>query len=1330
MAVSNELAKPDNEDEFEAMCHKLYGSMWRDPTCSRVGGSGQGQFGIDIIGDYSGRTIGVQCKHYNKKPFALSVITHDVGLADGADELRIDHLIFATTAANKTELVLAVRQFSEQRRRDGKFTVSVDFWDAICGHLRVHPEVGKAFIRNFPGAPMLEIRDTTAEHLSLYGEDRLAVQQFQTTVLEGQQQLGQQIAIIADAVNARRSQTAAPTARGDEADVRIAATLDLIRDRIREGKCRDAAKLLASLGDPAQFADQYSRFRWYTNHAAVVLLEGRKTEAADEFIKAFELAPDSEKAHHNRIHAYLLQDAIETAATACDTALAQFAENSPLWALRLNIRMLQGDAVSDRGLPEDLREKPDILFMLAHIAERRGDSPAAVDLLQRCLAIDADSFEAKRAYLASSLAWVAGDPVLSHYGQFSGAQRAALVDAVARVEPLEQVLPAIESDHVSLEVTNNIVLALHLLGEIDRSRTLATLLLRRHPLSEGLLRIRLNQLEERKDFVAIRALTDSHLRELAPSVLAILAEITANHGELAWHAEVMAAAEACPLCEPDKLAELRALRLHALWVSGARDEALAQTEAYLHAEPERILPRSMVGNMLVKLGRRDEALLRANEFAQQSGIGASSLAVLQVADLYFELGEYREAAAFFARLVKVPNNDDFTRKWLICLIESDQRRRAQEVLDQLPPALREMQPFVRIEANLARRTGNWRLLRDLLRKEISGTTVDSGVAVGYLLALHRLGETDTLKGYLGTDPQYAPGRAQNEFEIAKYQGFYGFPALAIRRLYRLYQSNVGSTEAASFYLGQILVGTLQEELKPPEAVRPGALIQLRTVADTRRIVIDLDGGPATPSWPELIAPDTPLAQRLMGLKVGESVTLPGPFGGDVAEIVAIGSLYSFVAEKAHAQVSSAAAPAGPLWSVRLIKDDGEPDIEKLFESARSRNLQVRQAFDTYRQHRIPVTMLAKAIGCDPVTLVTEWPKDQATLFVGIGTQEEREAAISILQSGGKRYVLDLLTIAELTKRRVFAAAVRVLGTPLVPQTVRDHLLSLQDSASTFQDSALIREDGGRLQIVETSADYYQDSARLLQAMLSHIDTRCEVVTTLGPAEITSTHAVMATALDADTLDAVYLAAERAAVLVTEDGALRLLAPQAGVPLSIGVQPILMEALRLENIHHDAYADTIIGKLVDGHDFISIRADDLRCIAARTPNQVANGVAMAFETFRSPSLEIGSGVRVACEFLRGSSHRLKPAVLAKYGRIALDALQFGRSALDYDIHRLIARALHGAAKPRGRKLSAHERRLFSSLLTVPDRPHTTLRLSPIAEALRALFHRRRSRTIPD
>jgi len=159
MPVSIELQFPPTEELFEEMCFNLYKSEWKNLSCNRLGGPGQSQFGLDIMGHYNGQDIGVQCKHYLKKEFTLGVIEKDLEKVDDKGFV-IDHVIFATSAANKAELVRSVKTLSAARRKAGKCTVSVDFWAELSALLRKHKEVAREYIPGFPGGTLLEVRDT------------------------------------------------------------------------------------------------------------------------------------------------------------------------------------------------------------------------------------------------------------------------------------------------------------------------------------------------------------------------------------------------------------------------------------------------------------------------------------------------------------------------------------------------------------------------------------------------------------------------------------------------------------------------------------------------------------------------------------------------------------------------------------------------------------------------------------------------------------------------------------------------------------------------------------------------------------------------------------------------------------------------------------------------------------------------------------------------------------------------------------------------------------------------------------------------------------------
>jgi tetratricopeptide (TPR) repeat protein len=1293
MGVNNELARPTTEEELEAMCHALYRRMWNDSGCVRMGGSGQVQFGVDIVGYDGKKTIGVQCKHYIKKAFTLSTVTDDIKKAEEA-KLDIEHLLFATTVPSKSALVKQIHELSSQRRKEGKFTVSVDFWGELSGHIRLHPEIGRAYIPGFPGSTLLGIEETVNTHMSVYQEDQETTKQFQAISLENQDK-------TLAGIKSLLARDIVPAARGDEADPRVVAILDVTRERLREGKTRDALGLLEALGDPTQLTDQFSRFRWHTNHASVALLEGRHEDAAAEFLEAYHLAPDHEKAHANRAHAFLLKNDCAAALAACEESLAKFPKNPVLWSLKVNARQLLGEAEPDRDLPDELRDTPDLLFVLAHLHHKQGDYAGALEFLRQCMAADGGSLDAKRTYLADALSWASVDPVLAHHGQLAPEQRNALTDAVQRLEPIEQMLPAIQSEYVSLEVTNNVSIALMLLGQEKRARAVVAISLPRHPLSEGLLRLRLDELDERNDVAAIHTLTDGHLQELPPTVLGILAEISANRGDLAWHVEALAAAEASGL-ELYRLRELRILTIHARWMAGNRTEAIVAVRAYLHEHPEHILARVMLGQILKQLGQNAEAVQEAVTCLAHLATEASSLELLQVANLFFDLGQFRDAGLLYERLVKVPGDDDFTRRLLICYIESDQRRKAQDTLAKLTPEILALPPFRRIEASLARLMGDWTRMRNLLALELERQPEDSGIAVGYAGALYRLDDKSTLTAYLASDPRFKNSPPENEFEFAKYQNHLGLVGLAIARLYRLYRANPGSTQAASFFLGQVLLSQRIPELESPAEAGPGTVVYLRSSAETRSVAIDIDASKGGDGWPELVSRDSDLARNLHGLKPGGKVTLAWNFGNEEVEVVGLGSLFGFVVQKAHEQLAAAAVPAGPLWSVRIVKEDGELDIDMLLESAQQRKEHVRSTFANYQQHRFPLSMLAKSVGSDPVSLLLDWPFQEATLFVGIGTHEERDASIKVLRQDGHRYVLDLLTIAELVLRKGFDAAAKLLGTPLVPQTVREHLLVLMQLIETPRSSAMLGEQDGHLQITDIPKLYYDQREELLREMLRCIDKLCEVVPTAGPQDVTDIHRIFSNALDNDTLDVLYLCIERDAVLVSLDGALCLLAPEAGVALSIGVQPILMEACDRGLFSKDNYADAVVGKLAGGHDFVSVRADDMYTLAKRTPTRVSEKVRMVLESFRKPTVDIVSGVQVSCELLGQAIHSLPPKVAVAYGKHIRKVLLHERPEHSFAIRRAVADTVLQALEHSNRKLKRHERRVFAPLLNVPER----------------------------
>ncbi len=150
--LHQQIAPPDSWEVFEKLCHALYRREWRDSNAQRNGRQGQSQAGVDLYGDNHaqahkvlGKLWGVQCKQKNlgkkitKKEF-------DTELAKAESfQPPLAHWILATTCENDAALQEYVRKVSLARQQQGKFAVSICFWDGICSLLVVHRDIAEAF---------------------------------------------------------------------------------------------------------------------------------------------------------------------------------------------------------------------------------------------------------------------------------------------------------------------------------------------------------------------------------------------------------------------------------------------------------------------------------------------------------------------------------------------------------------------------------------------------------------------------------------------------------------------------------------------------------------------------------------------------------------------------------------------------------------------------------------------------------------------------------------------------------------------------------------------------------------------------------------------------------------------------------------------------------------------------------------------------------------------------------------------------------------------------------------------------------------------------------
>jgi len=136
MIAPTQIRKPENWQDFEMLCKKLWGELWKcSSSIKRNGRNGQNQCGVDIYGMPLGETkyFGIQCKgkdDYKKSKLTKTEIDSEIIKALNFQP-PLKALIFATTADKDTSIEQYVRQQNIKQLENDQFSIDIFSWGDI-----------------------------------------------------------------------------------------------------------------------------------------------------------------------------------------------------------------------------------------------------------------------------------------------------------------------------------------------------------------------------------------------------------------------------------------------------------------------------------------------------------------------------------------------------------------------------------------------------------------------------------------------------------------------------------------------------------------------------------------------------------------------------------------------------------------------------------------------------------------------------------------------------------------------------------------------------------------------------------------------------------------------------------------------------------------------------------------------------------------------------------------------------------------------------------------------------------------------------------------------
>jgi hypothetical protein len=135
LKAKKQLRKPENWQDFESLCKKLWGEIWECKEIKKNGRSGQSQNGVDVYGVPKGEKyyFGIQCKgkdEYTHKKLSKKEVDRELELAKKFKP-TLKKFYFATTANKDAEIAEYVRFKDIENRENGLFEVHLFSWEDI-----------------------------------------------------------------------------------------------------------------------------------------------------------------------------------------------------------------------------------------------------------------------------------------------------------------------------------------------------------------------------------------------------------------------------------------------------------------------------------------------------------------------------------------------------------------------------------------------------------------------------------------------------------------------------------------------------------------------------------------------------------------------------------------------------------------------------------------------------------------------------------------------------------------------------------------------------------------------------------------------------------------------------------------------------------------------------------------------------------------------------------------------------------------------------------------------------------------------------------------------
>ncbi|QBD82778.1 tetratricopeptide repeat protein [Ktedonosporobacter rubrisoli] len=1191
------LPAPKYWEEFEDMLWDLFRAVWKDPNAKKNGRSGQQQHGVDVYGQpgQKEKWAGVQAK--KKDQLADSSVTEEELQAEvnKAKQFKpgLSEYILATTGQRDQKIQTKARLITTAHQKEGLFSVHVYSWEDIEALLNIHTDVRNRWY------PDLISDNISVETLEVVNR----IENAQKEQILAQKGDSAEIKDLLISLHQKISSLPPSVAVSGTGSKFYQLALDQSKVLLDQFKPQTALSLLEPLRTKAwEDADSMTKWKILNNIASAKLQLHEDQDAAQLFIEAAQYNQDDERALCNLALAHLLLNNLTEAGIYLETVLQKNVANERAHVVKIQLQSLQNEDFDTivQQIPNELRGSQDIATALGDAAGKSGSLQNSRYWYEVAFKRKEKSPGIAFAYATAMLVPLAENKVILYTGKPTQDQDAQLANILKIYNSAYAEISGSECYDLKSEFFFNRGVAYRLKGEYENAAKDFDLALELQPENERYIFRRAElALIAGKETVAISLLEKIKTSKAVPAVL-LLAEIYRENANVPQGKEILTTyLESDPPAKFKEAADRLLIEL--LLICGDYEEAESKSAALVSAQKENVsclLIRAKVLSTLKNESETQECLSAARKLVTEN---SPFLDIVLLADHYFSLGEYQNAAALYELIVDTSVDTDITRKLLACYHQEGNEKEALKICSLLRQLYGPLKRITEIESYIYEGIGNLQKAEEVCKEYIARYPDDLNMQLRLAMIYFREQSLDELDSFLKQRHSLSDASLENRVHLSQLLIVRGFNHEALKIMYETRRDFFDEADAHFSYIALFFRGAREHDpFLEVKEVAEDTVVFVQDGFGNRKFYIIENRLSADPGRQEFKLTH-PIAKKLLGKKVGDKISLVESPQKKEVTIEEIKSKYVHALHESAATFETYFPDAKGFYVLNLTmsrnpNNEEEVDFSVLFEQIDRRHNYVNQVVGFYKDGKATIGALAKLLG---ITTIEAWSGFVNDPHVGIicatGDPYESAEVSRILTEDNPKLVLDITSIMTMHGLGIIDEVVNVFGKIAVVQTTVDQLTNLINSRTGLDEKGFMSlgKEGEHYIKEDVSAGQIRKNTEYLQSILESVKENSEVI----PCEEALTIPVgqrekLYSLFGHDAIDSILLAKQEKRILVSEDERLRSFAKGSYTVHGAWTQPIARQLLSRGKIEKERYQKLVIKLINSNHHYISIEAETL------------------------------------------------------------------------------------------------------------------------------------------